>query len=368
MSELWTIERILAWIEDYLGKHADEHPRQSAQWLVSDVTGLSRIELYTHFDRPVSEDERACLRDYVKRRAQGEPLQYITGKAPFRHLVLATAPEVLIPRPETEVLVSCAIQLVREARSAEKEAFEQEKLQQLSLLAQAKNSDNCVPKLIYQQALQLLGSQALSAASIALDEQAEYIPWSEVLSVIMQTDYTPSECRIADICTGSGCIALSLASELPSSRVLATDISHPALALAYKNRELLGLTEQVEIIESNLASALIPKGGQSFDLVVSNPPYIPSTVLAELPSEVTSFEPRLALDGGEDGLDLYRRLLSEAFILLKPGGWLVVELHEDCLQAAQALAEQAGYDDVSIVFDLSSRPRIVQAQKPTTSS
>ena len=105
MSE-WTIKKALEWTEGYLADKGDENPRLSAQWLLSEACGLSRTQLFVNFDRPLSEDERGVLRDYVRRRGAGEPLQYITGEVAFRHINVKVRPGVLIPRPETEVLVS----------------------------------------------------------------------------------------------------------------------------------------------------------------------------------------------------------------------------------------------------------------------
>ena len=105
MSE-WTIKKALEWTEGYLADKGDENPRLSAQWLLSEACGLSRTQLFVNFDRLLSEDERGVLRDYVRRRGAGEPLQYITGEVAFRHINVKVRPGVLIPRPETEVLVS----------------------------------------------------------------------------------------------------------------------------------------------------------------------------------------------------------------------------------------------------------------------
>ena len=108
-DDIWTVKRILEWIEGYLAKHGDENPRLSAQWLVAEALGLSRMQLFIEFDRPLTPEERAVLRDWTRRRGGGEPLQYITGAVGFRHVTLAVREGVLIPRPETELLVSEAL-------------------------------------------------------------------------------------------------------------------------------------------------------------------------------------------------------------------------------------------------------------------
>jgi len=287
-TQTWTIRSALEWTQAYLERKEDPNPRRSAQWLLSETTGLSRIELYTHYDRPLSLGERAILRECVARRAAKEPLQYITGEVGFRHIVLKVRPGVLIPRPETEVLVS--------------------------------------------EALALLS------------------PWAQARAVL-----------VADLCTGSGAIACSIAHECPQARVVATDIAPEAVALACENAALLGLQERIEVLQSDLGTEVAKCLLGSFDLVASNPPYIPTALLAGLADEVKDFEPSLALDGGEDGLEPFRRMLPWALKALSPSGAAVFELHEDCLEKAASLAQEAGFASTRIVRDLAGKPRILVA-------
>ena len=261
-----------------------------------------------NFERPLTLDERATLRDFVARRGKGEPLQLISGKVPFRYITILVAPNVLIPRPETEVLVS--------------EAFAELKL----------------PRV---------------ADHVAAGENGEEVVSPEL-----------PELRVVDLCTGSGCIACSIASEYPAAHVVALDIAPEALALAGKNVEVLGLGNRVEVLESDLLGALDPGKKGTFDLIVSNPPYVPTKVCDSLPREVSEWDPRLALDGGEDGLDLFRRFLPDALSYLKPGGVLAVELFEGHLEQARNGACAAGFDQARIALDLTGRPRVLIARKP----
>lgn len=288
MSDTWTIQAALEWTQGYLGRKGDANPRLSAQWLLSEATGLSRVELYAHFDRPLSMDEREALRGLVTRRGAGEPLQYITGEVGFRHITLKVQPGVLIPRPETEVLVSEAL--------------------------------------------------------------ATLTPAKELQPVL-----------VADICTGSGCIACSIAHEYPSARILATDIAPQAVALAAANADRLGLSDRVTVIECDLGAAVPAELMGSFDLVVSNPPYVPHAILGELPSEVSEFEPLLALDGGHDGLEVFRKMLPWVAQALAPGGAAVFELHETCLEDAARIAQEVGFCSTKIVRDLADRQRVLVA-------
>lgn len=285
----WTNTSILAWTSDYLAKHNDEHPRLSAEWLLCAATGLSRVELYTNFDRPLSPEELKKMHDGVVRRAKGEPLQYVTGEMPFRHLVLRCEPGVLIPRPETELLVDEA----------------------------------------------LAGVDAMP------------------------------EAPVLEIGVGTGCISLSLATERPSLHVVGTDKSARAVALAQRNTQALNLSDRVTIVKCDLASGVDPALMGSFGVLVSNPPYIPTQVLAqEVPAEVRDYEPELALDGGADGLDVFRRIVDLAPVALVPGGLLCVELYEGHLEAAAELVRsQPGWSSVNIRKDLTGRDRILVAKR-----
>ena len=169
---------------------------------------------------------------------------------------------------------------------------------------------------------------------------------------------------VADICTGSGCIACSIAFENPKTRVLACDIAPEAIALAKENVAALDLEKHVAVLQGDLGAPVGERFMGKLSLVVSNPPYIPTQVLDDMPTEVTEHEPELALDGGTDGLDLYRPLATWAIRALAAGGGFAVELHETCLDAAATFAESCGFTDVRIVDDLAGRPRVLTARKP----
>lgn len=333
---MWTIKAALDWTVGYLERKGDENPRLSAEWLISKATDLSRIELYVNFDRPLSQIERDVLHGYVADRATGKPLQYITGEVGFRHLVLAIKPGVLIPRPETEVLVSEALKLLPQAPRPRAQEIEWE----------------------------------VSSA----DEQSAEASSAEAQSAGTAEETEPERLLVADIGTGSGCIACSLAYEHPLVNVVATDISPEAVVLARANVTKCALDERIRVLEGNLGAPICAFDAQAkegrlplmgrFDLVVSNPPYIPTAVLQTIPKEVTDFEPTLALDGGEDGNDVLRELLPFAQQALKPGAAFIFELHEDCLEDARILAEGAGFEQVHIVEDLAGKPRLLIGYKP----
>lgn len=356
---VWTVKRCLDWTQGYLADKGDEHARLSAEWLLGAATGLSRIELYMGYDRPLSPGELACMHKAVVRRAKGEPLQYIAGKTGFRFIEVACEPGVLIPRPETELLVDevlafldeeCGTEVVPVSKTRPEEAVFGEPEP-----ADAPQADAASPE---QAAVAPSPGETRADAEPAADGGA-----SELAAA--SEDARPAGApapRVLEVGCGTGCVALSIAQERPAARVVATDISPVAVALARRNCDALSLGERVDIREGDLVAPAMPDGRGAFDVLVSNPPYIPTEVMATLPREVADFEPSLALDGGADGLDVFRRLVAAAPAVLRPGGLLACELHETALDDAADICRRSGMRDVRVVEDLAHRPRIVLAR------
>jgi release factor glutamine methyltransferase len=279
----WTVADALAWTVDYLTRKEIESPRRSAEWLLSAATGLSRIELYAHHDRCLTPEERSAFRAGIERRAAGEPLQYVTGEMPFRHLVLQVRPGVFIPRPETEVLVDAVL---------------------------------------------------------------EYLEGRGVAEPV-----------VVDLCTGSGAVAVSTAFERAGARAYATEIVPETAEVARLNAERAGVADRVTVGVGDLFEPLPPELRGLADVVVSNPPYIPTVDLADLPDEVGSREPRVALDGGADGLDTVRRIVDGARDWLRPGGLLAIETDTARVKDAADLMS-SWYEGVVVRQDLTGRDRI----------
>ena len=277
----WTILEVLQWTTARFQERGLGSPRLDAELLAAHAFGLTRVQLYTQFDRPLLGPELAAFRELVKRRQAGEPVAYLTGRKEFWSLDLAVDKRVLIPRPDTETTVEEALDRLR-ARPAEQPP------------------------------------------------------------------------RIADVGTGSGAIALALAKNLPQAAVFACDVSPDALAVARDNALRLGLA--VTFLEGNLAEPLRAHG--PFDLIAANLPYVRAGDIAGLAPEVRS-EPWLALDGGDDGLDLVRALVAAAPELLAPGGALVLEIGEGQAAATAALCRAAGLEDVRARADLGGIDRVV---------
>ena len=341
-SNAWTIKRVIDWTRGDLERHGDEHPRLSAEWLLSAVTGKSRVQLYLDYDQPLEPAELAAMRAAIQRRRAGEPLQYVTGEMSFRHIVIHCERGVLIPRPETEVLVDAALEGVAAARARRPEPEPEPEPEETSPEKDAPDAGD-VPETGDGPE----GDPAHTEGAPAGPDPAT-VPDSWV--------------RVADICCGTGCIALSIAGETEASAVWAGDLSPAAVALTVRNRDALGLGDRVAVAEGDLYGALPEELMGTLDVVVSNPPYIPSAVVPTLPDEVVGFEPGLALDGGPDGLDIFRRLREGAPAWLAPGGMLCVELFEESLDDACALVRaQGGWASVEAHDDLAGRPRVLVA-------
>ncbi len=182
-----------------------------------------------------------------------------------------------------------------------------------------------------------------------------------VETVLKQTGDKKTALKLADFGTGSGAILLALLSELPNADGLGIDISESALAVARENAVRNGLANRAIFRAGNWAGGL---ADESLDIAVSNPPYIASAVLETLEPEVRDHEPRIALDGGEDGLCIYHILLPQLFRVLKPGGLMAVEIGYDQVEPVMALAEQAGFADIALARDLGRQPRLVFGRKP----
>ena len=376
-NDTWTIKRCLDWTRDYLRDKGDERPRLSAEWLLAGVCGLTRTDIYVGFDKPMSEEELAAMHAAVVRRAKGEPLQYIVGETGFRHITVACEPGVLIPRPETELLVEEVLGYIdREVlggpapHAHEKVELpwnaEVEAARKAELEAAAQRDESEANAALQERELRDSDFEDDS------DEVADAVTGDEAGGdevVADDVESSPGDAapaaRVLEVGCGTGCISLSIAYERQGkARCVAIDIEPRAVDLTIRNRDALGIDPaDVDVRLGNLVSPLDRETEWgTFDVLVSNPPYIPSSVMGTLPHEVADYEPSLALDGGADGLDIFRRLVNAAPHMLKPGGLLACELYEGHLDAAAELCRSAGMRDVRVVDDLTGRPRIVLAR------
>jgi len=299
----------------FLGKKNVESPRLQVELLLAHLLKMPRMKLYLNFDRVLTTTETDELRELVKRRGQREPLQYIVGSTSFCGYEIAVNRHVLVPRPETELLAEEGWQF---------------------LLAAPKQNEG--------------GSTLNPQSSTALD-----------------------------FGTGTGCIAIALAAKCPNAKIVATDISADALALAKDNAARNNVAERIEFLQGDGFAALSTLGQASrlsssekklvtgatpvlrFDLIISNPPYIPTAEIETLQPEVRDFDPHIALDGGADGLEFYRLIASQAKAFLKPDGKVMVEFGDGQAEAIRKTFETEKWIVEAVKEDYSQRARILIA-------
>jgi release factor glutamine methyltransferase len=332
-ATVWTITKILDWTRQYFAGKGIENPRLDAELLLCEVLHCQRIMLYVHFDQPLEPSELARYREFVLRRGRLEPLAYILGHREFMKYDFKVTPAVLVPRPETELLVEKILQAVKYAAGPKLTA------QTAAVSEAARVSESADAGEAGEPAA--MGNEADAAAEAGLS----------------------APLQLLDIGTGSGAIILTLLKELPQATGTAVDKSPEALAIAQANGAKLGVAERVRFLASDLLQKLSAE--DLYDVIVSNPPYIPSGVIATLAQDVQK-EPRLALDGGADGLDLYRLILKEAPAHLKTQGLLALEIGTGQGAAVTELCRKAGLEVQVVLKDYAHLERMVLATKEGT--
>jgi len=302
---------------DFLAKKGVESSRLQAELLLAHVLKLPRMKLYLNFDRVLTPAETDALRESVKRRGQREPLQHITGSTSFCGFEITVSRHTLVPRPETEMLAEFGWQF----------------LQGRAEPRVGQGAQQCVP-----------------AGAL-------------------------------DFGTGSGCIAIALAAKCPQAQIVATDVSTDALTLAQESAARNQVEGRIEFLHGDGLAVLTARWGErpreskeiapagspgvsphQFDLIISNPPYIPSAEIATLEPEVRDFDPRAALDGGADGLDFYRNLAAEAKPFLKSDGKIMLEFGDGQAEAVATIFETQKWIVEAVKEDYSHRARILIAR------
>lgn len=279
-----TLAESIRWAVEELRAAGIDSPRLAAEILLAHVLGWERARVIGHSGDPLDAEDANRFRSLVRRNAAGEPLHYLTGEKEFFGLSFHVTPDVLIPRPETELLVERAIQIAR-----------------------------------------------VRGGSV----------------------------RFADVGTGSGCIAVSFAHALPEARGWATDVSQEALALAQENAGRFHVRERIEFLRCDLLDGFAAR--PQFDFILSNPPYIAAADMAGLPRPVRDHEPRLALDGGESGLEAYVQLIPQAAGRLAPEGRLLLEIGAGQDRQIAEIIAGAGLVLTESLRDLQSIPRCLVA-------
>ena len=284
-----------------------------ARWLINHVTGVPFGDITTKGIKPMIREQWDALGKFLDRVIAGEPIQYVVGNTDFLGRVFQCDKRALIPRPETEELVEVVLDVVG--------------------AASRRDSSNCGLNPLPQKPFQII-----------------------------------------DVGTGTGCIAISLALALPNAHVIATDISMDALALARENADALfvvppsggtdrlkpGLQTNLKFRQADLLDGFEP---DSADIIVSNPPYIAENEAASLAPEIREYEPHSALFAGADGLAVIRRLVVQSRAVLRPGGWLFMEIGENQGAAVQKILKDAGFVEIEVRKDLAGHDRIAQARR-----
>jgi release factor glutamine methyltransferase len=271
-------------------------PRMNAELLLMFTLTCDRAHLYGHPERELTKEEQRRYSETLAQRSTGIPAQYITGHQEFWGMDLIVTPAVLIPRPETEHVVEKVVARVKDK-----------------------------------------GTWGVRAAAVS----------------------SPEALRIVDVGTGSGCIALALAKELPEAEIHATDISAPALEIARANAARHQLDDRIHFHQSDLLSDVEEA---AFDFIVSNPPYVGESEEDQVQLEVRKFEPRAAVFAGPTGTEVIERLILQAYQKLKPGGWLVMEISGTISSRVRELLSDG--KNVEITEDLQGIARVAAAERP----
>jgi release factor glutamine methyltransferase len=288
----WTIGELLKVSADYLKQKGIDSPRLSAEILLAHQLHLTRVKLYLQYDQPLTEQEVEGYRSLIRRRLSREPVQYITGTQEFWSMEFVVNPSVLIPRPETEVLVEQAVALRRENPSLQEKGV-----------------------------------------------------------------------NLLDLGTGCGALAVALACEFEKASIYASDLSEEALRVARQNAERHGVMDRIDFRCGDLFTPFAGKAAR-FDMILTNPPYIPTKALETLSPEVRDHEPRSALDGRDQGMYYVTRILKEAAGYLVPGGWILMEMDpEQTPQAIRVIEETGQFTEHRRIQDYSHRYRVVRARK-----
>lgn len=282
-----TLEALLKEGKRYLRKYDVPQSPLDAELLLMQVLDITRVEIYTKSKESISYERQIEYQELLRKRAQGIPLQYLKGNQEFMGLSFSVTPDVLIPRPDTEVLVESVQEYTR------KENFQ----------------------------------------------------------------------YLAEIGTGSGCISISLCYYQPWIYIMAGDISPDALRVAEQNGIRHHVQNQIEWIRSDVFQGFPDSMIGKFDAIVSNPPYIPTKDISTLMREVKDHEPYQALNGGQDGLDFYQRIIQEGYKFLTPNGYFFFEVGKDQAFPVSELLEKQGCDRVEIRKDLSGIERVVIGRK-----
>ncbi len=284
ITKIMQLKELYSFGKENLSRHSIETPGLEAYLLLSESAAIDDLsEVYVYPDKEIDLQRFNRFQELLERRIKREPIAYILGEKEFYSKPYKVNPSVLIPRPETELLVDETLNLVKQRTSP----------------------------------------------------------------------------LILEIGTGSGCISVTIASLCEDVKIVASDISHEALAVAKENITKHNQKHRISLLRGDLLNSF---KGQSFDIIVSNPPYITETEFDGLESEVKDFEPEIALTAGQDGLYYIKEIISDSTKILKDGGWCVLEIGHNHKEGVQNIFRNCGFTEISSIKDLNGIERVIKAK------
>ena len=336
-EETWTTRRLLAWIRGHLTEREVDSPRICSEMLVSAAIGAERLRLYMEPDRVATDHERQVLRDWVKRAGEHEPVQYLVGEAWFHGLRFEVDASTLIPRPASETLVEVAAERLQGLRHPVR-------------ILEPCTGTGCVGVAL----LRLLDRPHRAASRLREADEAIRADVARLVAASgAEVDAPGTEAEdTAELTTLPGELAT----------LLSTEIVPAAAGLAGRNIAAHGLAERAEVRVGSLYESLVDREAGTFDLVVSNPPYVSDSEYQACPRNVREHEPATALRGGPDGLDVVRPLIEHARRWLRPNGAIAIEIQYDQSAPVRRLLEQAGFGDVQVRRDFEDHERVVSGR------
>ena len=394
--ESWTTRKLLTWTTQHFEDKGIDSPRVAAEMLLGHVLGVDRLRLYMEPDREATEAERQTFRGLVARAGRHEPVDYLIGRAPFFSLTFRVGPAVLIPRPSSETLVEHLLQRhpptppsPPTASTASDRAISESEVDADCGVDSAvgRGGGSAEPVISIDTPTAGLSSYQPTATEAAEQEAQgeadvddrptptappDRYPANRMPPKRAATRVDPTAGRrmgyaapvrefagtIADVCTGSGVLAITLAKHLPRARFVATDLSEAALEVARQNAADHGVADRIDF---RLGDLYGPLRGQRFDYLLANPPYISDAEWADVLPNVKDYEPTTALRSGRDGLDHLRPLIAHAADHLAPGGQVLLEMSSTQGDAVLELATAAGLTDPQILDDHERLPRVLVA-------
>ncbi len=369
-EKTWLPLELIKVTTEYLAGKQVPGPRLDAEVLLCHALGLSRrVDLYAGFERKISGKELASYRELIRRRSLREPVSRILGRREFMGLDFLVTPDVLSPRPETELLVEAALETLRPSKMREPEP-ETEDSPAEEREEDARPMPDELERLLDSYARDVENADDIDADDTLRPRAAPppartSAPRPAHPRPAKKATVAPADAgrpiAALDLGTGSGCVAIALAARLSPARVVAVDASPKALAIAKKNAANAGVGERVLFRQGDWFAGC--REGERFDAILSNPPYLVEGD-PDIWPEASRYDPPAALYGGKDGLDCYRRIIPDAPGWLARDGWIFLEVSEGQAGRVADMLGRRGFREVATLTDYGGVERVVKARAP----